>query len=83
MDVQGGKFQRVRELVRELDLLDEILNVSSNSDSKAKVIFSTENNQEHKKRKVISIDLPPEERAQIIKYVLKRQREIIAELEQL
>ena len=83
MDVQGGKFQRVRELVRELDLLDEILNVSSNSDSKAKVIFSTENNQGHKKRKVISIDLPHEEREQIIKYVLKRQREIIVELEQL
>ena len=83
MDVRGEKFLRVKELLKELDLLENAVDVRSNSDSKIRVVFTSEFNHGEKERKEASIELPQEEAARIVSYILKRQATIIAELEQM
>ena len=83
MKVEKKFLDRARELLEELDKLEETKDVLTNYDSKVCVQYSTFYNHNRKELKAVKINMPPEIIGSMNEYIEKRIFEIKKELETL
>lgn len=83
MKVEKKFLDRARELLEELDKLEEAKDVLTNYDSKVQVLYSTFHNHNLKELKQVIIKMPPEVVRTMSEYIENRIFEIKKELETL
>ena len=83
MKVEKKTLDRARELLKELNDLEEAKDVMQNYDSKVQVLYSTFYNHNIKELKEVKIKIPPEVVRVMSEYIENRIFEIKKELETL
>lgn len=83
MNIEKKNLDRVRELLKELEKLEDVNDVLGNYDASVSAVFSTWHNSNTKRLKEVGIPMPADIRKSMNEYISNRIYEVKKELESL
>ena len=83
MNIEKKNLDKARELLKELETLEEVYDVLGNYDSRAYAVFKTSYNNNSETPKEVRIPMPTDIRTSMIAYISHRIYEIKTVLESL